>query len=202
MPKDSNFNARLRASAPVHSDETPEYKSFNAAYRVAFPLAFVVLAYVTFFIFGGQIGSAMALGVSKFSVLQPRIEFLKAHDQASAFAYAATVASGLFLLPILILFHAVAYWKTVIGKRRCRPADGYTLLGVGLVVFMVVIMMAIAFVHVPKSYDPRWPGMARILFWPIFPVFGGVAFSILEEVGFITFVGLMKLVWCKGDEHE
>ena len=75
MAKDGDLKARLRASAPVHGDETPEYKKFNAAYRVAFPLAFVVLAYATFFIFGGRVAVQWLWGSPNFRFCSHELSF-------------------------------------------------------------------------------------------------------------------------------
>ncbi|MEZ5872113.1 MAG: hypothetical protein R3D32_09740 [Nitratireductor sp.] len=54
------------------------------------------------------------------------------------------------------------------------------------------ILVAIAFIHVPTTYDPRWPGFASILFWPLFPALGAFAVWMFSMVLFSVFVGLAK----------
>jgi len=149
-------------------------------------------------LFEPELGKASIWLSASIPILEPHIEFLKSVDEYSHLPYTATVISGLFLCLVMVFIQAVFYWKTVVGPRKAKGVTSKTFSLLLVLAVMIAAMVWIAFIFVPTPYDPRWPGMARVIFWPIFPFFGGVVVSLSASVLFTILVGIVKLIFMHG----
>lgn len=195
MPTDESFKARLRASAPAPHDETPQYERFTAVFALVSPAAFVIAAYATYFIFGERLDALSTWLAREFPLLAPRIGFLRAWNVQSARAYAATVTSGALLFSIFLLINAIGYWKTVVRKGGCRTVNINTLVLVVMLLTVFGVLGAIAFLEIPSTWNPSYPGMTRIFFWPTFPMLGGLFSSTMFYGAFSMLVAIVKFVF-------
>jgi len=189
-------------SAPAPNNETPQYERFDDVYvKVSFA-TFIIAAYATYFIFGARLDAVATWLAREFPLLAPRIEFLRAWDAQSVRAYAATMVSGALLFPIFLLINAIGYWKNVVRIGGCNPVDAMTfkLLIQLLVMFGGLTVIAVFFI--PSTWNPRYPGMTRIFFWPAFPALGGLMWALDCYIFFYVPVAILKYVFRKRLNNE
>ena len=194
----SDFIARMKEAAPARRNETEAYEKFNYHYSWIAPLLMVAIAYATFMLNADFLLSKESFIRSLFPFLEGRMDFLKAQDERSLLAYTATVYSAVFTIPICTLIWLFGYWLTVISKRAHMGLVPDSIISVGYLVVVSVAFLAIAFVHVPETYDSRWPGMARILFWPVFPAFGTFLTFMASASLFVLIVFCLEIIYPEG----
>ena len=201
MASDKTFMERLRVATPAPPDETEQYRKFNYVFS-ALSLMVVVCGAYGAYIFGADL-EGKAIWLSRlFPFLEPRMRFLQSVDYSSYLAYGATVLSAMISVPIVVLVWVAGYWKTVVSLGKCRALMRGAITSVLFSIFVSFSLTIIAFVDVPETYDSRWPGMVRFLFWPIFPAFGAGAAWILGMVVFSILVGIFKFVAYHGGRHD
>ncbi|MEZ5790105.1 MAG: hypothetical protein R3D34_04675, partial [Nitratireductor sp.] len=167
MTNGESFNELIRANAAAPSDETEEYRRFNNQFSMITMNFMIACAYLASFILYDEVAASKIL--SYFPLLNERSSFLLDRDISSYMSFAATVGSIFVTAPLTIAIFARGYWITVVVPRKCRRVSPATFLSMAFSFLVSSILVAIAFIHVPTTYDPRWPGMAFILFWPVFP---------------------------------
>ncbi|MDZ7823375.1 MAG: hypothetical protein U5K75_04585 [Ahrensia sp.] len=154
-----------------------------------------------FMIFCAYLAAFLPLGEAEASkiftylpLLNERALWLKEYHYPSYLPFAAMVGSLVITMPLVVVVFIWGYWKTVVVPRKCKRLHQEAFLCVAFILVAASIFIAIAFVFVPKSYDPRWPGQAGVLFWPWFPALGaGVAWMCSLNL-FVALVGLGKAV--------
>lgn len=188
----NDFIARLREAAPARRNETEAYEKFNYHYSWIAPLLMVAIAYAASMLDADFLLSKESFIRSLLPFLEGRMDFLKVQDERSLLAYIATVYSAIFTIPIFTLIWLLGYWRTVISKRAHVGLVPDAVISLMFFFGVTAIFVTISFVHVPETYDPRWPGFARILFWPIFPVFGTFFVFMISASIFLLAVFLLK----------
>ncbi|MHA7970851.1 hypothetical protein [Rhizobium sp. CAU 1783] len=126
-----------------------------------------------------------------------RIAYLKRSDHLSYVGFIATVISGAVSIPIITAFIGRVYWNKVVAAGKCKPVNGNIVIILILQVAFGYSLFFMAFIDVGEPVDPRWPGMTRILLWPIFPFFGAIVYWV---VGFLIFglsVGILKFLYLR-----
>jgi hypothetical protein len=195
------FSKVLADSAPAPHWETPEYLQFSNVFA---PVAFfggVALSYALVFLFGAGLEDATRLLVHHMPFLLARLAFLRSADGYSHIPYIATIISGLIFVPTMLIVNGIGYWKTVVSHRRCRKVVPLTTVVIGMGISVFGAMLWIAFVYCPLSYQQSRPGMVRILFWPIFPIFGSGVVFLSAIIGFSILVGVAKFAWHFGGRY-
>lgn len=190
MTNGESFNELIRANAAAPSDETEEYRRFNNLFSMITMIFMIACAYLASLIPSFEVAASKMLFY--FPLLKERSSFLLDRDISSYMSFAATVGSIFVTAPLTIAIFARGYWITVVAPRKCRRVSKATFLSMAFTFSASSILVAIAFVHVPTTYDPRWPGFASILFWPVFPAIGAFMAWMFSMVLFSVFVGLAK----------
>ncbi len=200
-PVFENPGPRPYIRAPAPHDETAAYKRFNGWFSIISMLFFVAAAYGSTWLFSAKLDKASVWLSTALPILEPRIEFLRSVDGYSHLPYTATVISGMISVLVMIIIQAVFYWKTVVRPGKAKGVIPKTF---GLMAYLALVFAAlvwIAFIFTTNTYDPRWPGMTRVILWPIFPLLGGAMASLTATVLFSILVGIVKLVFmCKGND--
>lgn len=195
------FKFRLKYFSPAPPDETKKYKQFNDIIS-AYSFVFMILFAYLFAILPANINGYIYYNfMNYFSIFDERISFLRDNDQFSLVTFLATLISCFFVSPIVIFVWAAGYWRTVIVPRKCRPFVLETLIAMGFMSLVAAVFLVIAFVVVPKNYHPAYPGMARFLFWPFFPLFGAGAMWVSTGVVFSLIVGFYKFIFIRGGQN-
>ena len=188
-----------RAAAPAPHDETEDYQRFGNRFSVITLFFMIACAYLASLL---PIDEAVASKILfHLPILNERSSFLRGNDIPSYLSFAATVASVLVTVPVTIAVFFRGYWITVVGPRKCRRVSQATFISVALGLSVSSILMAIAFISVPTSYDPRWPGYSVIVFWPLFPAFGAGVAWIVSIVLHSVLVGLFKAAMQYGGKN-
>ncbi|MBL4629066.1 MAG: hypothetical protein JKY00_13730, partial [Roseicyclus sp.] len=146
--------------APAPHDETEEYTSFMKFFSPISIFSAVAMAYAVYWVFGVEYLEDQTWLFQVFPFLVPRLEFLAATDGFSGAAYIATIISGMWFAPLMLIGNALGYWRTVVVKGKCRPVSGRTVLIIGINILVFSVLMWICFVDVPSMYNPQRPGMA------------------------------------------
>ncbi len=163
MPSNfKTFKKNLLDHAPAPHWETSEYQSFaNIFMLVAFGVA-MVLPYATLFQFDSVLDDASLWLMDYMPFLKARLMFLEALDGHARNSFTATALSGFVLTPILLIVNSIGYWQTVVC-RRCRKIGPLTFVSMIYAPAVFYVLCWIAFVDVPRSFQSRYPGTARIL---------------------------------------
>ncbi len=199
LTEKKTFAERLRAASPAHPEETKDYRKFSNAFSLISLAIAISAAYALWFLPDLEVVAANL--DSYLPILNERLSFLLDNDFDSYLAYSATVLSVLVSVPVTVTGFSFGYWRTVAAPRKCRRVSKDTLLAILFGVSTSTILMAIAFIDVPETYDPRWPGFALILFWPIFPALGGAAAWFFGMTVFLTLVGMVKAACQYGGKY-
>jgi len=198
MHKFEKSTERPNILAPAPHNETEEYKRFNSWFSVISLLTVIAASYGSAWLFETELDKVSDWLSTAIPALAPRIDFLKSVDGYSQLPYTATVISGLLLILVMVFVQAVFYLKTVIVPGKAKGVTSKTFGLLLLITFMIAAMVWVAFVFVPTPYDPRWPGMTRVFFWPIFPLFGGGVAYLSTWALFAILVGILKLIFMRG----
>jgi hypothetical protein len=190
----SKFMEKLRAGAPAPHDETEEYKKFSHYFALVSMLIYIISAYAASLLFANQMMGLTAALSNIFPVLDLRINFLGLIDTKSATTYVATITSGTALLSVSMILNFIGYWRTVASKGRCFPVNNFTIINMIMSILIMTTLLYTIFVLVPNTFDPRWPGMIGLLFWPMFPAIGALTLFLCSSLAFSVFVGFLKLV--------
>ena len=189
-----------RAAAPALHDEVERYRKFDKLFAVIAPGAVLILAYGLCFLYPNPERLATQLG-SYFPFLEPRLLFLREHDYNSYVSYAATVLAISISIPTQAVILVTAYWKVAVQSQKRLKASGRTGLRFVIGIFGCYIIFWMAFSSVPQAYSPQWPGMARILFWPVFPFIATLAASTLANLLFPMIIGVVRLTILRGTNN-
>ena len=199
MTISQSFKSKIRESAPAPPDETEDYRRFHNRFSVITMIVMIACAYLASLL--PVVAGAASEVLIYLPTLNGRASFLRSNDIPSYFSFSATVVSVLLTGPLSIAVFARGYWITVVAPRKCRRVSRETFLSVAFSLSVSSILVAIAFVHVPTTYDPRWPGFSSILFWPLFPALGSVVAWMFSLVLFSALVGIAKAATQRGEKN-
>lgn len=196
MNLSSRFSAWMRSAAPAPFDETEEYRRFTAKLVIISTIVMFAAAYIFSFF---AIAEGASVGFAEnFSILSNRLQFLRMNDHDSYVSFSATLLSSSILVPIVLAVWVLGYWKTVAAQKKCRPASIDTFFALIFYILFGSFMIFIAYIFVPANFDPRWPGNARIIFWPIFPAINFMGVWSFLIVIFSLIVSVYKFTVLRG----
>jgi len=183
-----------KSAAPAPFDETVEYARFNRFFAPTALFFVTAVAYAASWFLQGHSASFDRYVSEYLPWLHGRFQFLGSISAFSQSSYVAVVFSGLFTVPILIAVNAMGYWKTVVVKHKRGGVGRNTIFAIGFALLVIVVMPWFFFVFVPEIHDPSYLGMARVFFWPVFPMLAGMVFLVVANVAFSVLVGILKFV--------
>jgi hypothetical protein len=181
----------MRSNSPTPRNECPQFDAFRDRFSLITLFLNIFISYLSSVL----IIVPTETHSSSISFVANRMDFLREQDMNSLRVFLATLYSGFVLLPFVIILWGVGYWKTVIRLGKAKPVNSDTIV---VMIFQITVAVAafyIAFLSVPGVYDARWPGRARILFWPIFPAIGAMVFWLATILLFSAIVGALKFVF-------
>lgn len=186
-----DFALRLRSAYPAPHEETNEYQKFSSTASIVSLLVLNFFSYSLYF--SGLLSTEGVAEIARhLPILEARVQFLKEFDQKSLVALGATVLTCVAGAPVLVFVWLVGYWRTVVSKGSCREITIESLAPIAFLAAVSLLGLFIVFLHIPEFYDPRRPGMTRILFFPIFPFLGSFVGYILSQVFFSLMVAALK----------
>jgi len=192
-----DFKERLKRESPTPPDESEEFTRVTGHIVLGIIVFAAVVSYIATGFFSAQLDVISTRLASLVPLLRPRITFLAAVDPSFPAQYAAGVISFVLVQPIGIAIFARAYWRTVVKKRLCKPVGPVTpitmLLGAGL----LLVFVWATFGTVPSRWDPRYPGMARIFFHPIYQILASLISSLSAFLSFAILVGFLKFLFLR-----
>lgn len=191
----SDFKKRVLDAAPAPHDETPSFKRFSAVFSPLSILFTLALAYALSIAFASDYQSKSDALLSVLPITKGRIFFLHGHGAYSEAAYVATIVCAAIAIPMLVAVNGVFYLTLVALPGQCRGVNRITFLSLLYALCVVAVFTWIIFISVPSHFEPARPGLAVILFWPVFPALGALFVPGVSFVVFSVLVGLLKLAF-------
>lgn len=197
-----NYLMKMSRWAPAPPNETEEYKKFNDIFSKLSVIFSVSIAYLILLIFEDEILYISENFIDYFSLFKGRFYYIYSIDKYSSLSFLATLLSGIITMPIIIYIHFKYYMKTVVYPKKFVEVGPITLIYMIFSLIIFSILLWLTFIAIIKPYNPKYPGMTRTFFWPLFPFFGGIFLSSFANFIFYTIVGLLKFAFMRGDHRD
>ena len=180
-------------NAPVPPGECVEFEAFVRKFAILTIPACISFSYIFSFLPESII---LHMG-DLIPFFDGRMAYLKQSNQLSYAGFVATVVSGSIFVPIIAAFIGRVYWRSVAAAGKCRPVNSNIIIVVILQIAFGFALFFVAFIDVGEPVDPRWPGMTRMLLWPIFPFLGALVYWSVGVLVFGVSVGILKFLYLR-----
>jgi hypothetical protein len=175
--------------------------------------------FMNFFFFGAFAGSVAALYtantipysfwpfspedlIRRSRLTADRIEFYNSFSDIQVRSYAVTLTVSIVLAPLLTVIHLIARLRMLTSPLYrdylvSTSEWGARKLFTQLVAPIPACWFALwtFFFFVPPNFNPRYPGMATLFFWPNFPILAALGLcglSLLIPLFVVNMIEVMK----------
>jgi hypothetical protein len=130
-----------------------------------------------------------------------RIEFYSSFSDIQVRSYAVTLTASVVLAALLTIIHLIArlrmltsplYREYLVNRSEWGPRK--LLIQLVLPILASWFALWVAFFDVPSYFNPRYPGMTRLLFWPNFPILAALGLVSSSLVIPLIIVNTLELI--------
>ena len=137
--------------------------------EIPIALCTIVLCYILIVMTNLQTLEELPLLQPRSLLFGDRIIFYKMHSDISLEPFRVSVLASFLYISIMAAASVFRY-RSVVKEYGAFEFDGVVsrstfVCGIAL----IIAFLYIGFFFAPLSFDPRYPGMASVLFWPYYP---------------------------------